>query len=162
MASASLVFVFFESAKRGYQFGIGLRGFTTMLIILLIAWIYLLVLLYDTLATKNIYQALALPLYAIVIIVLLSVEVAEISNVSGDVMRYDTALGIPVWTYSTTRSVSVAKATVTGVLVFGQTVVAWQLRKYFGGAIFEHLDADVTRRKYFLWVQVSQSSRMAC
>jgi len=162
MVSISVAFVIYKHDLKGsiiagsFLSEAHLRVFTTMLIILCIAWIYLLILLYDTLATKNIYQALALPLYAIVVVVLLVVQVERLKDPNlwgGEKSR---AALMACW--RSVKWILLANPIVTGILVSAQTILAWKLRKYFGGAIFEHLDADVTLHKRFRWVQVSDQS----
>lgn len=117
-----------------------------MLAILIFAWTYVLILLYDMMASRNIYQAILLQVYTITIIILLLLQ--------DDQTKTSTLLHITPQLRQRAKPLMIANASVTALLFFLQVYLTVQLRKTFSGEIFKRFDADLRLRKRFRWVEV--------
>lgn len=126
----------------------------TLLAILIFAWLYLLVLLYDTLATRNIYQTIALPVYSIAIVLILTIQLNQLQDAFQELLMLG-LIDITIW--PSVYAMLVAAITIPAVLVCFQIALTIQLRKTFGGVILKQFDADARLRGYYRWFEVSVS-----
>lgn len=124
----------------------------TFLSVLIFAWLYLLMLLYDTLATRNIYQTVALTAYSLVIVLTLGLQLSQIEDT---IISLRMLNAIASDTTFIAGELLIAAITIPGVLICVQLGLTVQLRKVFGGVILKQLEADVRLRGYYRWVEVS-------
>lgn len=124
---------------------------------------YLLVLLYDTLATRNIYQIMSLPIYSLVVIIVLVMQAEQVHSLLVEMAErqsFDMALWGAV--HRLLISASIAPA----IMIIPQVVLTIHLRQVFGGDILEQLNAglglrrDVSLRRDLRWVEVSLSGSL--
>lgn len=121
-------------------------------------------LLYDTLATQNIYQTVGLFIYSVVVVTLLSVQLSSLSDTTqsgndGQSAGGSSDTGSQVW--STIGPPLLANIITTAVLICCQAGLTFPLRRVFGGVVLKQFNADMSLRHHFRWVEVSYMAGQA-
>lgn len=124
----------------------------TLLSILIFAWLYLLILLYDTLATRNIYQTMTLSAYSLVIVLILGLQLGQLSEAVSELAMRG-LIDFSLW--QTAQPMLIASIVIPSILVCVQLGLTFQLRKVFAGVVLKQLEADVRLRRYYRRVEVS-------
>ena len=167
LTMSSAVFIMFQDLLIAADFGTvrkGRRGGTpvpALLAMLLVGTIYLLPFLYDTLATRNTFQAMALSIYSSLLLLFSGLQINQIEDSVRELSyfgeRAETAASqLPI------RSLLIANTAVNAALLAAQIGLTLPLSRLFGGVIFKQLDANPGLRKKFTVVQVCREEHCRC
>ena len=123
-------------------------------------WLYLLAMCYDTLATKNIYLAWALPSYNVVILAVLALQLCQVLDVSKEVEAPRTQTRdhteVPIFCRGLAVGILSTNMGCIFLLTMAQIWLARKLKIMFGGVLFRLMDANLRRRRQYQWVEVGQ------
>ena len=126
----------------------------TFTVLLALAFVYQLILLYDTLAKENTIQVFSLCLYDIFLCIYAVLQIAEVKQAVFSLSELGD-IDLSVW--NQTRPASLAIATTTGFFTICTCLISWKLYDEFAWSLFKFVHADFTLRRRYLIFEVRSS-----
>ena len=125
------------------------KSIPTFLSLLIFGFLYECLLLYDTLAQKNMMQLIGLCFYATCLFIYTAIQWDEIQKTVKMLNEFDLlSHNDPTW--SQMKPLLTANACITAIYVLFISFVAWKLYDEFRWKIFKQLNADLAvQRRYF-------------
>lgn len=127
----------------------------TYLTLFIFAFVYQLVLVYDSLRLKNTIQVIGLCLYNLGILIYSSVQVNQIRDAVFE-LYFSSPSYLPegqlLW--PVIHPYLIAVPVIIGLGTAVMTVIAWKLYDEFAWTIYKHISADLRMKRRFLTFQV--------
>ena len=125
----------------------------TYLILFIFAFVYQLVLVYDSLRLKNTIQVIGLCIYNLGILIYAAVQLDQIKKAIFQLESKNYVLpGSQVW--SQVQPFLVAVPCVIAAVTLVMSFIAWKLYDEFAWTIYKHISADLRMKRRFLTFQV--------
>lgn len=129
----------------------------TDLSLFIFAFVYQLVLVYDSLRLKNTIQVIGICAYNVGILIYASIQVDQIHKAILQLQSWSTGSyidpGSNIW--ATIQPLLIAVPCMIAFFTFVLAFLAWKLYDEFSWTIYKHISADLRMRRRFLTFQVS-------
>ena len=154
------VFVIMQFSLSGdAKFQTQSRMIPAFTVLLALAFVYQLILLYDTLAKENTIQVFSLCLYDMFLCIYSVLQIAEIKQA---VFSLSAQGDIDLSVWFETRHASLAIAITTGFFTICTCLISWKLYDEFAWSLFKFVNADITLRRRYLIFEVRSSVSLIC